>query len=77
MELVYFEVSASEDEITQPPRTTVGQVDSERSVSILYILNHLQYPLKFQRDCASQEISAVLCFSLFVSHIRGNSKKAD
>lgn len=33
----------------QPPTSTAGQVNSERSISVPSILNQDHYPLKFQR----------------------------
>jgi hypothetical protein len=44
-EIVYV---VSDGQITQPPTTVVGQVESERSMSVLHILNR-QQPLEFQR----------------------------
>jgi hypothetical protein len=45
-----------ESQIVQPPTTVVGQVESERSISVLYILNRQNYPLKFQRRLASMNV---------------------
>jgi hypothetical protein len=44
-EIIYV---VSDGQITQPPTTVVGQVESERSMSVLHILNR-QQPLEFQR----------------------------
>jgi hypothetical protein len=40
---------ASEGQIIQPPAIIVGQVESERSTSVLYILSRQNYALKFHR----------------------------
>jgi hypothetical protein len=42
-----------EGQIIQPPTTTVGQVESGRGMSALYILSGKYCPLKFQRVYAS------------------------
>jgi hypothetical protein len=39
-----------EGQIIQPPTRTPAQVENERNIYVLYTVNHLHYPLKFQRD---------------------------
>jgi hypothetical protein len=56
----------SEGHIIQPSPTTAGQVESERSISVLYILNHHH----FNRVCASIVIKVLWIFKIASTHIK-------
>jgi hypothetical protein len=42
--------NVSDSQTIHPPTTIVGQLCSERSLSVLYIRNQQHYPLKFQQS---------------------------
>jgi hypothetical protein len=54
-----------EGQIIHSPTRTVGQVESERSISVPCIRNHHQQPLKFQRGLFYSVIPVKIFFYIF------------